>query len=82
MFNAHTAVVLDTSGTGILFGRIPIEAVRPKTNKSPAHMKKEYGKPAAAHGFPSLMVYSVPKWSLSFILFVRIEETLLALFHY
>ncbi|WHY57705.1 hypothetical protein [Peribacillus simplex] len=77
MFNAHTAVVLDTSGTGFLFGRIPIQAVRPKTNKSPA-VKKEYGKPAATHGFPSSLVYSVPKWSLSFMLFVRIEETLLA----
>ncbi|CAH0278805.1 hypothetical protein SRABI84_03850 [Peribacillus simplex] len=53
MFNAHTAVVLDTSGTRFRFGRIPIQAVRPKTNKSPAHMKKEYWKPAAAHGFPS-----------------------------
>ncbi|WP_207439731.1 hypothetical protein [Bacillus sp. SD075] len=46
MFNAHTAVELVTSGTGFRFGRIPIQAVRPKTNKSPAHMKKEYWKPA------------------------------------
>jgi hypothetical protein len=76
MFNAPTAVVLDTSGTGFRFGRIPIQAVRPKKNKSTAHMKKEYWKPAAAHGFPSY-VHSVPKGSLSFVLFVRIEETLL-----
>ncbi|PEZ77282.1 hypothetical protein CN380_19830 [Bacillus sp. AFS017274] len=53
MFNAHTAVVLDTSGTGFRFGRFPIQAVRQKTNKSPALMKKEYWKLAAEHGFPS-----------------------------
>lgn len=41
MFNAHTAVVLDNSGAGFRFGRIPIQAVSPKTNKSHAHMKKE-----------------------------------------
>ena len=42
-FNAHTAVVLDTSGIGFRFGRIPKQTVRPKTNKSPAHMKKNIG---------------------------------------
>lgn len=30
MFNAHTAVVLDTFGTESRFGRIPIQAVSPK----------------------------------------------------
>ncbi|MFE4811174.1 hypothetical protein ACFQ9Y_08435 [Peribacillus simplex] len=38
MFNDHTAVVLDTSGTGFRFGRFPIQAVRTKTDKSPAHI--------------------------------------------
>ncbi|MFJ7938380.1 hypothetical protein ACIQYG_07575 [Peribacillus sp. NPDC096622] len=52
MFISHTAVVLDTSGTGFRFGRIPIQAVRPKMNK----------KPAAAHGFPS---YSVKRGRLA-----------------
>ncbi|CAH0230561.1 hypothetical protein ACQJ0M_05835 [Peribacillus simplex] len=61
MFNAPTAVVLDTSGTGFRFGRIPIQAVRPKKNKGTAHMKKEYWKPAAAHGFPSYMYIAYQK---------------------
>ncbi|MGE7904239.1 hypothetical protein ACQKNS_07515 [Peribacillus sp. NPDC094092] len=54
MFNTHTAAVLVNSGTGFHFGLIPIQAVKSNTNKSPAHMKKEYWKPAAAHGFQTI----------------------------
>ncbi|MGG0410358.1 hypothetical protein [Peribacillus simplex] len=48
MFNAHTAAIPANSGIYFVSAVFRIQAVSPKTNKSPAHMKKEEWKPAAA----------------------------------